>query len=107
MVDYVRGFCAHWAIETWEMVMAKLRAHGMELSISKSRSDGGITMTRTAYLSRQYDLIAKARKFFQDSSKLAAHTGYALGSATWFVCECQHSLHRESIFGRAVYYDKD
>jgi hypothetical protein len=52
-------------------------------------------------------LIAKATKFFEDGAKIARATNYELGSPTWFVCECQHSLHRESIFGREVYYDRD
>lgn len=61
-------------------------------------------MTR---LAKHYDLIAKATKFFEDSDKIARKTRYELGSATWFTCECQHSVHRESIFGYEPTYDLD
>ena len=59
-------------------------------------------MTR---LGKQYDLIAKATKFFEDSDKLATKTGYAIGGGNWFTCECAHSVHRESIFGKQPTYD--
>ena len=49
--------------------------------------------------------ITEAREFFEQSSRLAAASGYELGTATWFVREGQPSIHREQIYGYEPTYN--